>query len=774
MVTKTIFTFLCLTAMLAGGMGCPADLEFANPVGHNDVPGADYGADPSIDNSARAPEPDAAGSQARDQLARLASEPVTTATVGIPYVCMISAMGSPSPTVTVSGLPAWLQYDSATRKISGTPAAGNVGTTGTITLTASNGIAPNATQSFQITTTFASSGLTASYDATGNVVLSWVNVQQQVLLYREFTAGAPAASRTLLSTPDPSRTSYIDDTAVAGFHFRYIVTTADGTQFGSVSPIPATALILDCQIGDNGHSFPGTVLIDIAHGYGYRDAYEASSDYAPPIALGQPPASAAALSQHAASADAISPSPSFPIPFGSWRIEVGDSEEHDIAFPIDCGGYHAGEKLPLHHFNLRFYSADDTYRIQRVNAHIFKARDGAYYAAWIALKVGPHHAVTQRHLCIEMESGDKVDPRVWIDVIAAHVAGYTLQEFFDKLKDLKDPTISLEEVYFYSYLLAGVVAEHGTEVVVGVLGASATWVIEHADVLAGSAVAIGGVAIVVATLPEDIVAAGAGVLVRGLVVALSSTAAAAASNDGISTVPISHPSVRVVSAAVPATVGYGERYESHFWLQNEGGSGHCNYSLMSKGPSDSTWTSWQSYTHDIYVAPGAAIELTDGGRLLEEGDYHFRLEAISDSRTGSAGASVGGVVSDVREWTVHVTKPQAYIDGTVSAPSSARVGQSVAVTITYVNRGPESSLANAFYRLSRPNGNRVFARNMVDDAGVWLGPGDSRVVEFTFTPDAPGDWIIYGRSYSNSFINSEDGLADGVMSESQLEWVSVR
>jgi hypothetical protein len=73
----------------------------------------------------------------------------TVVTQGTVFTYVPTATGTPTPTVTASGLPAWLAWDGTT--LSGTPGAGDVGTSGDITLTASNGVSPDATEVFQIT-----------------------------------------------------------------------------------------------------------------------------------------------------------------------------------------------------------------------------------------------------------------------------------------------------------------------------------------------------------------------------------------------------------------------------------------------------------------------------------------------------------------------------------------------------------------------------------------------------------------------------------------------
>lgn len=71
----------------------------------------------------------------------------TTAFVGQLYTYTITATGS--PTFSVAGNPAWLTL--AGNVLSGTPAAGDIGTAGPITITATNGTAPDDTEVFSIT-----------------------------------------------------------------------------------------------------------------------------------------------------------------------------------------------------------------------------------------------------------------------------------------------------------------------------------------------------------------------------------------------------------------------------------------------------------------------------------------------------------------------------------------------------------------------------------------------------------------------------------------------
>jgi len=88
----------------------------------------------------------------------ITSTAVTTATVGTLYTYTFTMTGAPAPTIslTTGTLPAWLTLTGNT--LSGTPPTGSAGTYGPFTFTATNGVAPDATQSFSIVVSNASSG----------------------------------------------------------------------------------------------------------------------------------------------------------------------------------------------------------------------------------------------------------------------------------------------------------------------------------------------------------------------------------------------------------------------------------------------------------------------------------------------------------------------------------------------------------------------------------------------------------------------------------------
>jgi|GEM_PF-1294710 len=84
----------------------------------------------------------------------ISSTAITNAEVGEVYSYILTATGSPAPDFAAADLPAWLSLNG--NVLTGIPSASDAGvdgvlTTGTITITASNGVGTDATQGFEIT-----------------------------------------------------------------------------------------------------------------------------------------------------------------------------------------------------------------------------------------------------------------------------------------------------------------------------------------------------------------------------------------------------------------------------------------------------------------------------------------------------------------------------------------------------------------------------------------------------------------------------------------------
>jgi Putative Ig domain len=99
---------------------------------------------------------------------KLSGVPGNTVAVGSQYTFQPSvSTSSGTVTFSVTGAPTWASFNSSTGELSGTPTANNVGTTPSITITASDGGATATVGPFSIQVT------TSSASASGSATLSW-------------------------------------------------------------------------------------------------------------------------------------------------------------------------------------------------------------------------------------------------------------------------------------------------------------------------------------------------------------------------------------------------------------------------------------------------------------------------------------------------------------------------------------------------------------------------------------------------------------------------
>ncbi len=94
----------------------------------------------------------------------ITSIPITTAQVGVAYSYTLSCTGTPDPLLFAGTLPGWLQFNSSTGELHGTPSSADAGLSNTINLAAINGWNPYALQAFQIDVLPASGGGTTTPD----------------------------------------------------------------------------------------------------------------------------------------------------------------------------------------------------------------------------------------------------------------------------------------------------------------------------------------------------------------------------------------------------------------------------------------------------------------------------------------------------------------------------------------------------------------------------------------------------------------------------------
>lgn len=120
---------------------------------------------------------------------------------------------------SVSNLPVWAQFDAATGRLSGTPAARDVGLYTGITILASDGRSSTALPAFDIAVT---------QTATGMVTLSWLPPTQNddgsslkdLAGYRIYVGQDPDALSRVIVLNNPGLTRYVvDSLSPATWHF---------------------------------------------------------------------------------------------------------------------------------------------------------------------------------------------------------------------------------------------------------------------------------------------------------------------------------------------------------------------------------------------------------------------------------------------------------------------------------------------------------------------------------------------------------------------------
>jgi hypothetical protein len=140
----------------------------------------------------------------------LSGTPPTSVVAGNLYVFQptVSTTGG-TATFSASGLPSWAGLNPSTGEISGTPTSSNVGVTGDITISASDGSATTSLAPFKVDVTAASA-------ATGSASLSWTvptlntngTPATNLAGYHIYYGTNPAALDTVIDVPGATTTEY--------------------------------------------------------------------------------------------------------------------------------------------------------------------------------------------------------------------------------------------------------------------------------------------------------------------------------------------------------------------------------------------------------------------------------------------------------------------------------------------------------------------------------------------------------------------------------------
>lgn len=155
----------------------------------------------------------------------IAGTPATTAQAGTPYSFRPTATDpTGNPLVyTITGKPAWAAFDPVTGTLSGTPAAADVGSRSTVTITASDGLGSATLPAYTL-------GVVAA--VSGSATLSWVppttrtdgTTLTDLAGFRVYYGSSSGNYPNSISITNPKLTGYTIEALPAGTY--YFVTTA--------------------------------------------------------------------------------------------------------------------------------------------------------------------------------------------------------------------------------------------------------------------------------------------------------------------------------------------------------------------------------------------------------------------------------------------------------------------------------------------------------------------------------------------------------------------
>ena len=196
-------------------------------------------------NAANGINPDATQSftinvQAAPFAPTITSTPVTNGVVSQLYTYDVNASGNPTPTYSLTQNPSGMTINPTSGLIEWTP--GSTGDFG-VTVNATNGINPDATQSFTINVIqplIAPSSLTAIKNPvdTTNVLLNWIDNSTNELGYvieRKTGDLASSAPFEILDSVSADETSYEDATVEDTTTYTYRIRAFDGSSFSDYS-----------------------------------------------------------------------------------------------------------------------------------------------------------------------------------------------------------------------------------------------------------------------------------------------------------------------------------------------------------------------------------------------------------------------------------------------------------------------------------------------------------------------------------------------------------
>ncbi len=169
----------------------------------------------------------------------ISGNPTTSLNVGTAYSFKPTAADADGDTLTFSILnaPSWASFNTQTGRLSGTPGAGNVGTTSNIRISVSDGTVSTQLTAFSIT---------VSQISTGSVTLDWTpptaNADGSTLSnlagYRILYGTSAGALNQTIEISNPSVTSYVvQNLSAATWYFSIRSYNSQGVESVSTNPV---------------------------------------------------------------------------------------------------------------------------------------------------------------------------------------------------------------------------------------------------------------------------------------------------------------------------------------------------------------------------------------------------------------------------------------------------------------------------------------------------------------------------------------------------------
>lgn len=171
-------------------------------------------------------------SAAANRAPTISGTPATAVTVGSAYSFQSTAMDADGDALvfSIANKPAWAAFNTSTGRLSGTPAAGNVGTHTDIRISVSDGNISTSLPAFSIT-------VNAATATTGSAALSWVAPVtrvdgtplslSQIAGYRVYRGTSSSNLALLSDLKDGSATSYTATGLAAATTYYFAVTVYD-------------------------------------------------------------------------------------------------------------------------------------------------------------------------------------------------------------------------------------------------------------------------------------------------------------------------------------------------------------------------------------------------------------------------------------------------------------------------------------------------------------------------------------------------------------------